>query len=285
MRFSLRTLLIGITLLGIGLGFEVSAARKQASAVAEIKKLGGWVLYDFEFDPQVPGTSRKPNGRSWVPQWVLAHTGLDLFHTVVAVNMVYNLSPRGGRQDNSHVTDEVKGIFEGVPRLRQILLKNSQATDDCLSAIGRLPRLERLYCWDARQVTDAGVAHIRKLPNLKYVHLSQSQITDESLRIFGDMLQMEGLSLQQNAFTDRGLAHLTKLNHLKDLWIDMGPTDITDEGLAYLEKLQALEVLAINDTHATLEGVDKLKRAIPGLKQVHYSRADRPRPATAQLTR
>ena len=290
MRFRLRTLLIVITMLGIWMGVEVRGARRQASAVSEIRKLGGWVLYDFEYDPQVSGTSRKLNGRSWVPRWVLARIGVDWFHTVVAVNMVYDLRPGGGRTDNQQAKDaERRGLvvrgtvtdtLAGVPHLRQLFLKDTQTTDECLAAISRLHRLERLYCWDAVQVTDAGVAHLRKLPKLKDVHLSNSQITDESLGVFGEMVQMKALSLQQNAFTDRGLARLTKLNRLKELWIDMGPTDITDQGLAYLENLQTLEVLAIQDTHATQEGVDKLKLAIPGLKQVLYSAATRPRPGT-----
>jgi hypothetical protein len=280
MRYRLRTLLIVITMLGIWMGVEVRGARRQASAVSEIQKLGGWVLYDFEYDPQVSGTSRKLNGRSWVPRWVSARIGVDWFHTVVAVNMVYDLRPGGGRTDNREFNDAVKGILAGVPHLRQLFLKDTQTTDECLAAISRLHRLERLYCWNAVQVTDAGLAHLRKLPKLKDVHLSNSQITDESLGVFGDMVQMRALSLQQNAFTDRGLARLTKLNHLKELWIDMGPTDITDQGLAYLENLQTLEVLAIQDTHATQEGVDTLKLAIPGLKQVLYSAATRPRPGT-----
>src|SRR5262245_37023780 len=130
MRYSLRTLLIAITMLGIWMGVEVRGARRQAFAVSEIKKLGGWVLYDFEFDPQV-GSSRNLNGRSWVPRWVSARTGLDWFHTVVAVNMVYDIQPGGGRTDNRQEIDaamrdtppyrrDFKDILAGVPHLRQL---------------------------------------------------------------------------------------------------------------------------------------------------------------------
>ena len=70
-RFRLRTLLLAITVLGVWMGWYVMAARRQAEAVAQVRKLGGWVLYDFEFDPTVIGTSRKPSAQSWVPSWLL----------------------------------------------------------------------------------------------------------------------------------------------------------------------------------------------------------------------
>jgi internalin A len=132
-------------------------------------------------------------------------------------------------------------------------------------------------------VTDAGVAQLRHLRTLRYVHLSKSQISDESLRIFGAMPRLEGLSLQGNAFTDAGLAHLAKLNRLKELWIDLGDTDITDAGLEYLRGLKSLEGLAISDSHATPEGVAKLKQALPRLKTIHYSAATRLRPSAREL--
>src|SRR5690349_20428401 len=107
-RFKLRTLLLAITALGVWMGLYVMPARRQAEAVAEVRKLGGWVLYDFEFDPTVPDTSRKPNAQSRVPRWLLDRAGLDLFHSVVRVNMVYNKPAGGSRQDNRQTTDSIK---------------------------------------------------------------------------------------------------------------------------------------------------------------------------------
>src|SRR6185369_10233433 len=114
------------------------------------------------------------------------------------------------------------------PRLRELLLKESQASDECLAAAAKLPLLEKIYCWDAAKVTDAGTAHLSRLSRLKHIHISGSQITDESLRTFGTMPQLEQLSLQQNQFTDRGLSYVKNLKHLKALVVDLGPTDISD---------------------------------------------------------
>jgi hypothetical protein len=263
--FSLRTLLILVTIAGIGLGLRVNAARRQQRAIAEIQKLGGWFRYDFEFDAKTD--KRIPGAKSWVPDWILKRTGLDLFHDVASVNMVYsNDGPR--RQDNQQVTDAVRHQLAAFPRLRSLLLKESQASDECLAAVARVRHLESLYCWDAHALTDAGVAHLRRLPRLKYIHISDSQLTDDSLRTFGLMPQLEGLSLQENYFTDRGLAELRNLKRLKSLWVDLGKSDISDAGLSYLEGLPALEELAVQHSRVTADGVEQLKRKVPSLKKV-----------------
>src|SRR5262245_15562709 len=103
-RFNLRTLLLAMTALGVWMGWYVTAARRQAEAVAEVRRLGGWVLYDFEFDPTVRGTSRIPNAQSRVPQWLVDRAGLDMFHSVAHVNMVYHEPAGSRRQDNQQTT-------------------------------------------------------------------------------------------------------------------------------------------------------------------------------------
>ena len=264
LSFSVRTLLVLITLVGIWMGLRVNAARRQEQAVAAIQKLGGWVRYDFELDPQTD--KRIPGAKSWVPKPVLDRTGLDLFHDVVHINMVYN--DDGKRLDNRQVTDAVKFQLAAFPRLRELLLKESQATDECLAAAGSLSQLEKLYCWDAAELTDLGTSHLRRLTRLKHIHVSRSQITDESLRTFGAMWQLEELSLQENHFTDRGLSYLKKLKHLKSLWVDLGKSDISDSGLVHLEGLPSLEVLAVQHSRVTPAGIEKLKQTTPTLKKV-----------------
>jgi hypothetical protein len=264
LSFSVRTLLIVTTLFGVWMGLRVNAACRQEQGVAAIRKLGGWVQYDYEHDPQTG--NRIPAAKSWVPKPILDRTGPDLFHDVVHINMVYN--DDGKRLDNPQVTDAVKNQLAAFPRLRELLLKDSQATDDCLAAAGKLSRLEKLYCWNAAAVTDGGTAHLRRLTRLTQIHISGSRITDETLGTFGTMWQLERLSLQENHFTDRGLSHLKNLRHLKSLWVDLGKSDISDTGLIHLEGLPALEELAVQNSRVTPAGIAKLKRATPALKTV-----------------
>ena len=48
LRFSLRTLLVVVTVLGVWLGVQVNPVRKQRNAVAWIQEVGGTVTYDYE---------------------------------------------------------------------------------------------------------------------------------------------------------------------------------------------------------------------------------------------
>lgn len=229
-----------------------------------IHALGGWTYYDY----QIANQKYLPNSHPWEPAWLLAIVGPDFFHNVVEVNMVYN-DDGSKRLDNKLVTDDLKAHLPALVGLKELLLYESQATDDCLSVVGQVRSLEKILMWDATNVTDVGAAHLRNLPRLKFIHLSKSQITDESLRIFGTMFQLEGLSLQENRFTDQGLAQLKNLHQLNILWVDLGATNITDKGLESLMGLTKLKELGIQKTAVTPEGVAKLKAANPGVK-VYY---------------
>lgn len=267
LRFRLSTLLLAVTLIGVWLGVRVNVARRQQRGVPEIQKLGGWVRYDFELN-----AARKPipGARSWVPQRIIAATGQDLFHDVVEVNMVFNDSgPR--RVDNPRADFDIAKHLEDFPRLRRLVLKGTQSSDQCLAAASHLPYLEEVCCYNARNVTDAGAAHLRNLRRLTHIHITQSKITDESLHVFGEMPQLQLLSLHQNHFTDHGLTYLRNLRHLKTLYIHSGTTDITDAGLAELEMLPNLERLAVRQTTITPQAVEKLKRAVPTLQSVELN--------------
>jgi hypothetical protein len=266
LRFSLRTLLLVVTIAAIFLSMRVNQAEKQRNAIVSVKQLGGWVHYGFEFRD---GTFQA-GSRSWVPRWILDRTGIDLFHNVVEVNMVYN-NDGPTRLDNHTTSDQVSLHLTSFHRLKRLFLKDTQASDSLLRVVGRLKYLEEIHMWNAATVTDRGAAFLGNLPKLRSIHLSHSQITDESLRVFGQMPRLEKLSLQGNQFTDAGLSYLKNLAQLRSLWVDMGVTNITDEGVEFLFNLKALEELGIQQTYVTDEKVQQLKSELPNLKKVYHS--------------
>ncbi len=50
LRFSLRTMLMLMTILCVWLGFKVHRAERQKAAIAWVESVGGAVSYDYEFD-------------------------------------------------------------------------------------------------------------------------------------------------------------------------------------------------------------------------------------------
>ena len=81
-QFSLRTVLIGVTVAACGMGWlgvRVKDARKQAAAVTAVEKLGGFVCYDFQADSMGDGVSALGTPG---PAWLRAILGDDFFRSV-----------------------------------------------------------------------------------------------------------------------------------------------------------------------------------------------------------
>lgn len=260
LRFSLRSLLLVVTGLSIWLGLHLDAVRRQSAAIAEVKRLGGRACYDYQY----AGDGELTEGESPSPVWLFGWLGPDFFHDVVFVDMSRNADG----QENTQTTDEIKAVLPDFRELRTLYLTQGQATDDCLRAVGRLSKLEQLFCWNAIEATDAAIAPLANLPRLKSLHFSNSWITDESLLVFGQMPALETLSIQQNSFTDGGLAHLRHLKRLKKLYADLGETRFTDVGLVHLHALPSLEAIGLARCDVTENGVTALKEALPNLRQI-----------------
>lgn len=297
-RFRLRTLLIVVTVLSVLVAVHVHNTRRQRQAVAAINDYGGWVRYDYQFPSGNYGyADYDGKAESGVPRWLLEIFGIDFFHRVVQVNLNYS-DDSGTREENSNDADDALEHVAKLPNLRILLLANGQATDATMHHLAECRRLERLYMWDAGLVSDAGVQHLANLKQLRYVHIGNTslpddfprKVTDESLRVFGQLPLLEGLSLQGNSFTDAGLAHLTELDQLEELWVNMGEShysdqgmeslvqisnlhtlaicgdDITDAGLAELAKLEKLKWLMVDSEKVTPQGEEALVEELPQLK-------------------
>lgn len=263
-RFSLRTLLLLVTVLGVWLGLHMQAVRRQKESIAAIKNIGGWCYYDFQdrsaqqLEPDLAATSP-------LPGWLCNLFGNDFFHNITDINLVYEESAPGKRQENDRGTGEDLKCLSGFPRLKQLALSRNQASDTGLFYIGQLKHLESLVIWDAILVSDAGVAHLSNLGQLRFIHLSNSKITDDSLKTFAAMPSLEGLSLQENHFTDRGLVYLSQMTQLKSLSVGLGDVKgITDEGLVHLKGLKNLEDLDLQGAGVTTAGLEHLR----GLKKL-----------------
>jgi hypothetical protein len=272
-RFRLRTMLLVFTCASIWLGLHVHRARLQEESVAAIRQYGGWVRYDFQFPSgQFSYKDFDAKARSWVPGPLLDALGMDFFHDVVQVNLNYS-EDSGKRQENHNPSDDALQYLRGFPKLRTLLLSDTQASDMSMRHLASLKHLQYLWMWDVSNVSDAGVAHLDGLKELRYIHLTTSQITDRSLAVFAEIPKLEGLCLQFNEFTDEGLRHIAGLTQLESLWVcgkgKDSPNGITDAGLRHLQKLNKLSELAIQNTRVTPTGIKSLSQVMPACKVIH----------------
>lgn len=191
---------------------------------------------------------------------------LDADKHVVEVNMVY-AEHEGKRYDNPYTdSDEALRAARAFPRLERLLLHKAQATDEAMTSVEGLKELRWFFVWDAVKLTDAGVKHLAGLKRLENVHLSNGGLGDGTLEVLSTLPNLKAMSLQGNAFTNEGLAHLVGMEQLESLWVGLGKGEITDAGLVHLEGLTNLKTLDLQRTGVTEKGLDELKKALPGVR-------------------
>lgn len=270
LRFSLRTLLIAISICGILLGIRVNAARRQSQAVAELLKMGCEVGYDFDTDANGYGI---PLARSYVPDWIISQTGPDLFHNVVYVNLQY------GDKDGQPIPSQLQNLAPALTQVARLprplhLVLSDLADDDALVEVGKLRSLHKLAVWGNDAITDAGIRHLTNLHGLRELRIIGAidmKLTDKSLRDLGTMPHLEVIYISGLRFTDEGLSQLRNLRRLRELTVSSFPdVNFTDKGLRHLEQLTELESLdlSIFANEITDEGKQRLRKALPKLKNL-----------------
>ena len=262
LQFGLRTLLVFITVFGVWFGFYMQRVRRQKEAVRAIREFGGWVTYDFQETSRAGVSFFDAKAEPPFPKWLISHLGEDFFFNVAACSFDPgdNITPNA-RRAPLHVL----GAF---PKLRELYLKDDQATDDGLRIIGTLNHLRILYLWACPEVTDAGIVHLANLSNLEKIAITNSRIGDDSLGLLGSRPKMQAMLLQFNQFSDKGLARLKGCDHLRTLSLGYGSTKITDAGMPFLGSLTHLEELDLQGTGVTSAGLGHLE-ALKTLKQIN----------------
>jgi hypothetical protein len=178
-QFSLRTLLVVLTVLCLGPGgyvaYEQGKVRKQQGAVAAIENLGGYVFYD-----------ERPPRRSGLTRLILG--------------------------------DDTFGNVDGVD-FNPLKTENRQITDADLRHLQSFPLLDHLALKNCRQITDGGLAELSGLPNLRYLYLNDTPITDAGLVHLAGLGNLEELSLTHTQVTGPGLIQLSGLTRLDYLYL------------------------------------------------------------------
>ncbi len=214
-QFSLRSLLIFITMLAIGAGLlsqRIARKRKEWDAVQAILKLGASVRFDRDIsDANATG-----------PSWLRGFLGKNFFTEVVSVNL-------------SHVQPENEGLasIKELPELVQLHLANCRITDSGLENLERLTHLQQLDL-TGTYITDAGLPRLKQLTNLRWLWLDNTKVTDAGLANLKGLTRLQRLNLEWTYVTDAGLVHLRELESLEELWLT--DSDVTEAGVKDLQK-------------------------------------------------
>lgn len=267
LRFNLRTFLIAITAFGIWLGLHVHRTRSQEQTVRQIRaQHGGWVAYDY----QLPNGNFDPNSVSPVPAWLRQRLGYDFFHSVAEVSFHLRRDEDGAVSviKNREVLP-LQSLLAGVPNTKCLRLWGTQVNDTNLEAVAGLNNLESLVIVDGVNVSDAGVAHLKKLDQLDWLILTGSQITDESISVFAKLPRLRDLNLAASELTNSGVSRLSSSKKLRKLYLhgmDNRANRVDDNGIMALKSLPNLQFLGVKNTQVTDDGIAKFTASCPSCK-------------------
>jgi hypothetical protein len=177
LQFSLRTLLIAVTLVGCALGWlgaKIQEVRRERAAVALVEKKGGFVLYDYQVDEEMRDI---PNAVAPGPEWLHAIIGEDYFRHVRWVVLGAFEKPQ------ATVTDTDLDQIKFCSCLEFLSLDGTDVTDDGLTRLEGMTQLKGLFII-ATKVTDSGLEHLKGLRQLRLLELSVDNvnITEEAVR-------------------------------------------------------------------------------------------------------
>jgi hypothetical protein len=292
-----------VLVVGGGLGWWAYRARVQRAVVAEIRRAGGSVSYDWEWSDNKPvPTGSKP---SW-PNWLVDAVGPDFLGNVVAVVLankegaaddalmvqvgrlrhleylsvfktvvsdagLYHLRRLTGlRSLHLHQT-RVRGpglvYLEGMTRLEDLMLPHFPITDDDLAHLAGLTRLTR-FTLNGDKATNEGMVHLRGMRDLQFLTVRATRIT--SLDPIRNLAHIKQLDLTDTPIDDAGLAAVANFHELELLSLT-SDGQITDAGLVHLSGLPYLAFLALGGTRITDAGLTHLKD-LPRLKSLYLNR-------------
>ncbi|MCU0878510.1 MAG: hypothetical protein MUF06_12055 [Pirellulaceae bacterium] len=270
LRFSLRSLLVLIALVAVGLGgfaFWRDAKVREQRAARKILDRGGSVGW-------VDGRPLAERPR-WVQRlaWVLPEACLQTANWIDF--------PRDP-------TDADLALLADLPHIKTLhLVGAKKVTPAGLAHLGRLSHVEDAYfketwlgpeglahishwrglrtLWLAETgVTEAQIPWIAANRGLTHLDLSGADIGDESLPAIAGLTDLEVLALRDTRVTPQGIESLSKLPKLAHLYLR--GTRLDDAGLGQLAAIPTLQTLEIRRTNTTAEGRARFKAALPNCR-------------------
>ena len=207
-RFTLRVLLVFVTIVGVGLGYWTHRAREQGRIVEQIQQGGGMVCYEREG----PGA---PEPRSFALEWLAKFLSRDYLEGIAAVS-IHN------REAIPHL-HKLRG-------LETLGISDANLNDSDLTAIANCRELVVLRIGDTYIFGD---------------NVPKSQISDQSLMLIARLPKLEIASLHGTGFTRAGIEALAQSPTLRSLEIGLCEPSVvasdfdTIKGLGRIQSLKA----------------------------------------------
>lgn len=162
-----------------------------------------------------------------------------------------------------HNLVETVPLLAKLHHVTEVYLADTDFDDEDVNALNGLPKLNSLILSNTK-ITDTGV---KQLPGsqLHQLHLAGTSISPAAIDVIGRMKPLQVLNLSDTSVQDN-LGPLANLEELE--WLLLSGCDfsqINDQSIEGLVKIRNLGRLTVLNTNITVEIVDRLKAAHPGL--------------------
>jgi len=281
LRFGIRTLLVTVTILAIGLGYVamlLQRVRHERRIVAQVEAAGGKVQYNYQFgmgrdldyalhpdeeprwimesNPEGEPNSRyrtddsgrvierqyeTPPGPAII-RWLL---GDDIFAYVESVNFFdFDAKPATGLKPD---------LLLELPELKCVVLTDHQVSDEWLACVAKVPKLRFLNLLasaDCKATAD-GITQLRSARHLELLGITGDGIKDETVAGIAELRELKSLTLASVPnISSAVLPNLNELTELRELSI-VRAKSIDDQNAHHLRRLQKLERLWLVGTSMT----------------------------------
>jgi internalin A len=167
--------------------------------------------------------------------------------------------------NGSSVSDQGIAEITKLKELRILGLRRTLITDRGLEILSFVPTIRDLDLTDTK-VMDKGIKALCKIKSIRVLKLSGCLITDLCLEEVAGLSNLETLDLSKTNVSDEGIGSLFRLKKLRE--INLWSTRITDNGLDKLSKFSSLQKVILGGTGETLDGVNRLKMALPNVNVI-----------------
>jgi hypothetical protein len=197
-QFRIRTLLLLMTVVAVGLGILVVRTERQDQITNAVAHLGGDVTYAHEIasngvqeaNPGNPGPDLITNlvgDRHFRELFKISFEGAS-DETIKQLGDLRPASVEHLLLVGSPITDAalVHLTPEAFPNLRRLRLDETHVTSQGLKHLKQLPNLENLYL-SSTAVESDGLTYVREMPKLKVLDVTNTKIDrDEIARLRAD---------------------------------------------------------------------------------------------------
>jgi hypothetical protein len=167
-QFSLWTLFVLTFIVAIPsmlIGRKVEQKRQQLAAVEAIRRLGGYAVFNYEFDDRTGETHSQPPG----PLWLREFLGENYLAEVERVTL-----------NGVNVKDDDLKSLEALTSLEYLDLMNTSITNNGLLHLKGLTRLKALLICNT-QIDDSGIDILKGLTTLEWLLVGRSRVSDAGL--------------------------------------------------------------------------------------------------------